>query len=946
MKKALNQHNKLIDIIESTKEETYICPVCKEELIRNFGISRQYFSHPNGSEDCELKFNLMLKNNEKILSEKDLDILNNEYYNKSFNDVHIELSDYMSEEGYYLTQEQKNIIFASEDRIKIAALAGASKSHSLYYYAKLRPFKKILYILYNRSMKDTADLMYKKLPFVTVKTQHGLAFGYVGKFYKNKLTFNYGIVDIIKDLNLNWNKDMELATKIDKMMKEYMLSDAMEFDDVKLFLDNNSNTTDEREEIIRQSKILWELKKEYKNNIKIEHDFYLKMFHLSKTNLENKYDIIMVDECLPKSQLVKTDQGSISIKKLYEWYIQGNPLPKALSYNINTDTFEYKDIIGAKKSENRQLLEITTEGLNKLQCTENHRILTQRGYVKAEDLIIGKDSLILDSVENQKTKFKPNNDQIQIILGSFLGDGHLQKMSKFNTYRLSFTQGEKQFEYFKSKISAFDLDYRLIESGYTHELSIYSSNPTKVFLLEKDIWESLKDINEIGMAIWYQDDGSYNNGRYCTINSNQLTYEQTEYMRNILLNKFNIEFKTSISKGKYYLLRANKENSDKFIKLIHKYMHPSMQYKSYIDISNNINTYNNEYLNHGGNYIKSINKIHIEDVYDIEVKDNHNFATTRSLSKNKINKCGVSPSGIVVHNCQDLSNLTLDILKSSNVKGIVLVGDKFQSIYNWRNSVNIMPLFEGKEYKLTTSFRVSQNIANIANLLISDFIGENINMKGFNTKQTIVDKIDKSKPYVCLCRTNAYIFAEIADALSQDKNKKFFFEGGYQGYNFSNLRDCYFYSRGHVTKNKIFSKFKDFSSMKEYAEDTMDIELLSLIRMVDKYGSKIVDIVDGIKNNAITDKNKANIIFSTCHRAKGATYHLPVYISDDIIDLSNIFRKKYIDKDSKFNIKDYEEEINIIYVAISRPYSTIELSDKIKDYLIMRYNYFKNNKII
>ena len=799
MKKALNQHNKLIDIIESTKEETYICPVCKEELIRNFGISRQYFSHPNGSEDCELKFNLMLKNNEKILSEKDLDILNNEYYNKSFNDVHIELSDYMSEEGYYLTQEQKNIIFASEDRIKIAALAGASKSHSLYYYAKLRPFKKILYIVYNRSMKDTADLMYKKLPFVTVKTQHGLAFGYVGKFYKNKLTFNYGIVDIIKDLNLNWNKDMELATKIDKMMKEYMLSDAMEFDDVKLFLDNNSNTTDEREEIIRQSKILWELKKEYKNNIKIEHDFYLKMFHLSKTNLENKYDIIMVDECLPKSQLVKTDQGSISIKKLYEWYIQGNPLPKALSYNINTDTFEYKDIIGAKKSENRQLLEITTEGLNKLQCTENHKILTQRGYVKAEDLIIGNDSVILDGIENQKTKYKPNKDQIQIILGSFLGDGHLQKMSKFNTYRLSFTQGEKQFEYFKSKISAFDLDYRLIESGYTHELSIYSSNPTKVFLLEKDIWELMNDINEMGLAIWYQDDGSYTNNR-CTINSNQLTYEETEYMRNILKDKYDINFISKLSKGKYYYLRADKENSDKFIDLIHKYMHPIIQYKSYIDISNNIITYNNKYLNHGGNYIKSIEKIHSEDVYDIEIKDNHNFVTTRSRSEYK-NKSGVSSSGIVVHNCQDSNLLVLDILKSSNVPGAVIVGDQYQNLYGFRGATNIMPLFEGKEYQLTTSFRVSQNIANIVNIMIKDMCKVDIDMKGFNTKQKIVDKIDKSKPYVCLCRTNANIFGEVVDVIDRNPNINIFFEGHFQSYQFNNILDGFYFYKGHKVKN-------------------------------------------------------------------------------------------------------------------------------------------------
>ena len=223
MKKSLNQHNKLVDIIESTKNDKYICPVCKEELIRNFGVSRQFYSHPSGrGNDCELKFNLMLKNNEKILSDKDLDILNREYYNKTFDNVHIELSDCMSEEGYYLTQEQKDIIFAKEDRIKIAALAGSSKSTTLYYYAKTRPFKKILYVVYNKSMKEEFEKLYSKQKHITIKTQHGFAYGIVGKFYKNKLTFSYGVVDIIKDLKLDWNKDMELAVKVNEMMKNYI----------------------------------------------------------------------------------------------------------------------------------------------------------------------------------------------------------------------------------------------------------------------------------------------------------------------------------------------------------------------------------------------------------------------------------------------------------------------------------------------------------------------------------------------------------------------------------------------------------------------------------------------------------------------------------------------------------------------------------------------------
>ena len=945
MKKALNQHNKLVDIIESTKDDIYICPVCKEILTRNFGVSRQFYSHPSSKGDeCELKLKLMVKDGDREFDEKEIDILNREYYNKTFDDVNIELSDYMSEEGYYLTQEQKNIIFAEEDRIKIAALAGSAKTSTLYYYAKERRFKKILYLVYNKAMKDECDQIFKNIRNTEIRTIHSLAYQRCGKFYKDKLTLNYGVVDVIKDLKLKWNKDMEIAVKIHEMMKQYTLSDVLDFSDINLFKDQNGNTTKERELIIQYCRKLWDLQLIYDNNYKITHDTYLKMFHLSKTTLDNKYDVIMLDECLPKSQLVKTDKESIPINKLYDWYIQGKSLPKALSYNIDKDIFEYKPIVWAKKSKNRQLLEITTEGLNKLQCTENHKILTQRGYVKAEDLIIGNDSVILDGIENQKTKYKPNKDQIQIILGSFLGDGHLQKMSKFNTYRLSFTQGEKQFEYFKSKISAFDLDYRLIESGYTHELSIYSSNPTKVFLLEKDIWELMNDINEMGLAIWYQDDGSYTNNR-CTINSNQLTYEETEYMRNILKDKYDINFITKLSKGKYYYLRADKENSDKFIDLIHKYMHPIMQYKSYIDISNNIITYNNKYLNHGGNYIKSIEKIHSEDVYDIEIKDNHNFVTTRSRSEYK-NKSGVSSSGIVVHNCQDSNLLVLDILKSSNVPGAVIVGDQYQNLYGFRGATNIMPLFEGKEYQLTTSFRVSQNIANIVNIMIKDMCKVDIDMKGFNTKQKIVDKIDKSKPYVCLCRTNANIFGEVVDVIDRNPNINIFFEGHFQSYQFNNILDGFYFYKGHKVKNPLFNKFKDYSNMLEYAKKITDLELLAIDRMIERYSSRIPTIIESIKNNIVKSKSMANVIFSTCHRAKGQTYSIPVYISDDYFNINDVFKKEYIDTENKdnFDIIKFQNEVYVLYVAITRCAAEIELNDKLKDYLITRYNYFKNNK--
>jgi len=589
MKKAYDQNNKLVDIIESQSNNTYTCPVCHEVLTRNFGAIKQFYSHSKDTEsnvsNCEAKMKLIIKEDKSIFQQSDTDILSTEFYNKQFDDVEVEMSDYMSEEGYFLTREQKDIIFSTEDRVKVSALAGSAKTSTLYYFCKERPFSKILYLVYNKSQKDSAMLTFGKLRNVSVMTVHGLAFGMVGRFYKDKLTFNYGVVDIIKDLNLNWNKDMELANKVNELMKQYMLSDVQEFEDLEIFKED-----DMRSKILACAHRLWELKKSYKNNIKIEHDFYLKIYQLEKKDLSSKYDIICEDEC------------------------------------------------------------------------------------------------------------------------------------------------------------------------------------------------------------------------------------------------------------------------------------------------------------------------------------------------------------------QDQNLMMLDIILNSNVKTIVMIGDKFQAIYGFRNSINIMPLFEATEYKLTTSFRVSQNIAHISSLLISDFVGDNIKMKGFNTKQTIVDKIDKSKPYICLCRTNAFIFSEIADALSEDKNKKLFFEGGYQSYSFINLVDALYFSQGHPTKNKILSKFKDYNTMNDYAKKTEDIELLSLIRMVDKYGSRIIDIVDGIKNNAVTNKDKADIIFSTVHRAKGATYSIPVYISGDHLDIESLYRRKYITSENeltradKENLeKDISEEIFIIYISATRASNEVELSDSIKRYLLMRY---------
>ena len=204
MKKAYDQNNKLVDIIESQSNNIYTCPVCHEILIRNFGAQRQFYSHPHDIDatDCEIKMKLIIKEDKSIFHQSESNVLSTEFYNKQFDDVEVEMSDYMSEEGYWLTKEQKDIIFSKEDRVKVSALTGSSKSTTLYYYAKEHPFSKILYLVYNKSMQLESEKMFSKQKHVEIRTIHSLGYSFSGKFYRDKLTFNYGVVDIIKDLNL------------------------------------------------------------------------------------------------------------------------------------------------------------------------------------------------------------------------------------------------------------------------------------------------------------------------------------------------------------------------------------------------------------------------------------------------------------------------------------------------------------------------------------------------------------------------------------------------------------------------------------------------------------------------------------------------------------------------------------------------------------------------
>ena len=385
--------------------------------------------------------------------------------------------------------------------------------------------------------------------------------------------------------------------------------------------------------------------------------------------LFNEYGLTIVDECFPFKTKIHTSNGPMNIGSLYEKWRKNEELPKILSFNRETNSFEYKNMTYAWRKERKDLIKIKMSK-KVINCTPEHKILTVNGYIEANklkigDLIISKyDKTHIDNIISNGL----NEDQLQIIYGSYLGDGNIG-ITKKNRYRLRIIHGEKQKEYCQWKAKMFGIKKMtyIEKNGYSQKPAYRFQ--TKIFDLRDNIPKNTKTvpdwiidkIDAKGIAIWFMDDGSTmkkNNKRgyisiYCSIHSNNFNYEtHKKFVKKF--KEYDIECKISKTK-KYYYLRFNKENSSKLINLIKPYIHESMIYK----INNRCENYNwcDKFLDYGLLKVSEINYFENKGtyscnkpyVYDIEVKDNHNFIIGTKTPKQYID-------GPVVSNCHHISS--------------------------------------------------------------------------------------------------------------------------------------------------------------------------------------------------------------------------------------------------------------------------------------------------
>lgn len=90
------------------------------------------------------------------------------------------------------------------------------------------------------------------------------------------------------------------------------------------------------------------------------------------------YPVLICDECLPYDSMIVTESGLMPIGKIVE---------ERLNVRVLTHTGRYQRVTGWHKIPlNRRMVTVTHER-GKLLCTEDHAILTQRGWICAKELV-------------------------------------------------------------------------------------------------------------------------------------------------------------------------------------------------------------------------------------------------------------------------------------------------------------------------------------------------------------------------------------------------------------------------------------------------------------------------------------------------------------------------------------------------------------------------------
>lgn len=276
---------------------------------------------------------------------------------------------------------------------------------------------------------------------------------------------------------------------------------------------------------------------------------------------------------------------------------------------------------------------------------------------------------------------------------------------------------------------------------------------------------------------------------------------------------------------------------------------------------------------------------------------------------------------IMVDEAQDLNPLLLSLIAKAG-KPVVYVGDRKQSIYAFRGSVDALSEIDAKTYPLSQSWRFGAPVDAISNFILAETsVPTSWKLKGKPGHTTeVVEYAGSAAPYsLVLSRTNSRLF----EGLVRIK-VPFHVIGGFDAIAIQ-LLSALALSRGaprRDIRDPLVMGYRDWGEMVADAKDGDDPEVRRIVKIIDDYGESLVQIIDYLKSIHSADIGAARLVLSTAHKAKGLESS-SVVVLDDFLTIEDLKAKK---QDKKLNWVDFDQELHLLYVSITRAIDQLQLA--------------------
>lgn len=279
---------------------------------------------------------------------------------------------------------------------------------------------------------------------------------------------------------------------------------------------------------------------------------------------------------------------------------------------------------------------------------------------------------------------------------------------------------------------------------------------------------------------------------------------------------------------------------------------------------------------------------------------------------------------------QDASAVMLDVVTRQRAVQVI-VGDEHQQIYGWRHACNALQQCPYPAYTLSTSYRFHEQIARLARAVLS---WKGLLHSGQNPVQIkaggSLGHAMQSKAVVA--RSHVGLLGKAIDWLDQGGSGMIRFEGGLpftaDGSTYATIRDLLALKEGNRTsiQDPILSAFGNLDELEAYLKKADHTELNTLTELVRLYGTGLIGYLQRLEKAARLSEtsDRVDLVFGTVHRCKGLEFD-QVDLAGDFVTLSRIKRQLQSHSLSPLERNRWMEEVNLLYVAITRARMEVRL---------------------